>query len=357
MAEHIFAQAARRVQFRTKRVAMGLWKSLLFACHGLSWKVPSGCHPVFLKGRWYSTAQVASFAPPAKNRLWAVFHSPILGVWPLLQGCYCPAHSFCGGNGAGNQFKKRKKKVRLRLQSSDIFATQQLQQAKSSVRIHSIRVGWLDCNCADNSGANMCKPNLPAFQYNSTQGAKVPTGSNRTRFFITICATSWSLTLFTAVFCPQATGDRGHPHVMAQSYNLAPGDPEDSRLVRVTSPQHRSSKGMAMRGWWLLSAALGMLLLMLLVAMCWPHTVEPVESEAVSWTKHENEDGAARKSLGNRLTSINGGLSIARSDYRAACCLGHIIQFHCWLCELMPALPPPNPTLSPNQWAKNKVPK
>ena len=30
-AEHIFAQAARRVQFRTKRIAMGLWKSLLFA--------------------------------------------------------------------------------------------------------------------------------------------------------------------------------------------------------------------------------------------------------------------------------------------------------------------------------------
>ena len=133
-------------------------------------------HPDFLKGRWYSTAQVASFAPPAKNLLWAVFHSPILGVWPLLQGCSCPAHSFCGGNGAGNQFKKRIKTVRLRLQSSDIFATQQLQQAKSSVRIHSIRVGWLDCNCADNSGANMCKPNLPAFQYNSTQGAKVPTG-------------------------------------------------------------------------------------------------------------------------------------------------------------------------------------
>ena len=48
LAEHIFAQAARRVQFRTKRVAMGLWKSLLFACHGLSWKVPSeasGIHP------------------------------------------------------------------------------------------------------------------------------------------------------------------------------------------------------------------------------------------------------------------------------------------------------------------------
>ena len=88
-------------------------------------------------------------------------------------------------------------------------------------------------------------------------------------------------------FSPQffAVGSVGGATHMAQSYNLAPGhDPEDSRMVRVTSP-HRSSKGMAtMRGWWLLSAALGMLLLMLLVAMRWPHTVEPVESEAVSWT-------------------------------------------------------------------------
>lgn len=280
-------------------------------------------HPVFLKGRWYSTAQVASFAPPAKNRLWAVFHSPILGVWPLLQGCSCPAHSFCGGNGAGNQFKKRIKTVRLRLQSSDIFATQQLQQAKSSVRIKIVSESVdstaivqtiLVQTCANLTclPSSIIRRRVPKYQQDSVL-------YHHLRHFV-------KSETFHRSFLP--SGDRGHPHVMAQSYNLAPGDPEDSRLVRVTSPQHRSSKGMAtMRGWWLLSAALGMLLLMLLVAMCWPHTVEPVESEAVSWTKHENEDGA-RKSLGNRLTSINGGLSIARSDYRAAYCLGHIIQFH-----------------------------
>lgn len=96
---------------------------------------------------------------------------------------------------------------------------------------------------------------------------------------------------------------------MAQSYNLAPGDPEDSRLVRVTSPQHRSSKGMAtMRGWWLLSAALGMLLLMLLVAMFWPHTVEPVESEAVI-DLHEINTSHGPVPLKLRVSGVDCGLS------------------------------------------------
>lgn len=106
-------------------------------------------------------------------------------------------------------------------------------------------------------------------------------------------------------------GDQGQAHVMAQSYNLAPGhDPEDSRMVRVTSPQHRPSKAMGpVRGWWLLlSAALGMLLLMLLVAMCWPHTVEPVESEAVI-DLHEINTSHGPVPLKLRVSGVDCGLS------------------------------------------------
>ena len=67
LAEHIFAQAARRVQNRTKRVAMALWKSLLFLPRVRVGKSHQGVGWWLSHGHWRAASSLGHLGILSRN--------------------------------------------------------------------------------------------------------------------------------------------------------------------------------------------------------------------------------------------------------------------------------------------------